>query len=129
MSFKKLDFNRKASKEVNSLAINPMPVHTSGCSLSKRIADASTQAASLQSYSQKFVALSRIKPLKINEVGRLPIDDELFEVNSKTSLFDSPDGKVGQLPPSLQHSTLRNTENQNPEEAAQKDRISSQATE
>ena len=59
----------------------------------------------------------------------MPLDNELFEVNSKTSLFDSPYGKVDQLPLSLQHSKLRKTENRNPEAQAQKDRISNQATE
>lgn len=73
----------------------------SGCSLAKRFAEAQTQAASFQSHSQNVVAFNKNKPLKISVVGMLPEDDELFEVNSKTSLCDSFDGEVDELPVTL----------------------------
>ena len=128
-SFKNLTMNTRTAKGINSLAINHVPVATSGCSISKRFADAQTQAASIQSYSQKFVALKRVKPLKVKVIGKLPIDDGLFEANSRTSLCDSADVEVEELPPSLQHSMLQNTKNHSPEAAVHRDQASSQATE
>lgn len=118
-STKQLTSNFKASFEQRLPAnINIGGIH-SGCSLANRFSDDRTQAASIQSYSQQFIAFNKFKRINHLDVRRQPADDDIFKVSSRTSLCDSLDGKAEMLPESVplgpKLTNLRKTESHNPE--------------
>lgn len=106
-SLKAIEISRVASKSPGAPQLCPLPpfsLHGLGTkdSLNKlKTEEALTQAASLASYSNKFVGLKKPKSLMVSVVGTLPCPSELPRVNSRTSLSGSIDGIAESMPEPL----------------------------